>query len=167
MHPHFTPIENSQRKPEDLEGQSPHEANLIELLSSPYIKIWGIFLWQIVAFKMPLGKDGELTFSSVTGFSWRMGCRLHCEMLKKLSLFLKTWVDTKTGKWVVCREGLNYVFKNCNMGEQPSGIMVKFAHSTSASWGSQVQIPGTDLALLITTSCGGIPHKIEEDWHRC
>ena len=45
--------------------------------------------------------------------------------------------------------------------------MVKFAQSTSVAKGSQVQIPGADLALLIKPCCGGIPHKIEEDWHRC
>ena len=26
---------------------------------------------------------------------------------------------------------------------------------------------GPDLALLVKTHCGGIPHKIEEDGHRC
>ena len=50
---------------------------------------------------------------------------------------------------------------------QPSGIVVKFACSTLAARGSQVQIPGTDLALLIKPCCSGIPHKVEEDWHRC
>ena len=29
----------------------------------------------------------------------------------------------------------------------------------------QVQIPGADIALLIKPCCGGVPHKIEEDWH--
>ena len=49
----------------------------------------------------------------------------------------------------------------------PSGIVVKFECSTSVAWGSQVQILGTDLALLVKPCCGGIPHKIEEDWHKC
>ena len=42
--------------------------------------------------------------------------------------------------------------------------MVKFVHSTSAAQGSQVRIPGVDLALLIKPCCGGVPHKIGEDW---
>ena len=49
----------------------------------------------------------------------------------------------------------------------PSGIVVKFGPSASVAQGSQVQILGADLALLIKPCCGGIPHKIEEDWHRC
>ena len=39
--------------------------------------------------------------------------------------------------------------------------------SASVARGSQVVIPGTDLAPLVQPACGGIPHKIEEDWHRC
>ena len=50
---------------------------------------------------------------------------------------------------------------------QPSGVVVKFAHSVSAAWGLQFRIPGADLALLVESCCGGIPHKTEEDWHRC
>ena len=42
--------------------------------------------------------------------------------------------------------------------------MVKFAHSALVAQGLQVQIPGTDLALLIKPCCAGIPYKIEEDW---
>ena len=49
----------------------------------------------------------------------------------------------------------------------PGGIAVKFVRSTSAAWGSRVQIPGTDLAPLVKPHCVGVPHKIEEDWHRC
>ena len=47
------------------------------------------------------------------------------------------------------------------------GAVVKFAHSASVARGLQVQILGTDLALLVRPCCGGIPHKIEEGWHRC
>ena len=45
--------------------------------------------------------------------------------------------------------------------------MVKFVHSASVAWGSQVLIPGLDLhtAQLNKPCCGGIPHKIEEDGH--
>ena len=50
---------------------------------------------------------------------------------------------------------------------QPGGIVVKFAHSASVAQGSQVQIMGMYLAPLIKPQCGRIPHKIEEDWHRC
>ena len=49
---------------------------------------------------------------------------------------------------------------------QPGSVVVKFVCSTSAASGSQVQIPGVDLAPLIKPCCGGSPHKIEEDWHR-
>ena len=48
----------------------------------------------------------------------------------------------------------------------PGGIVVEFACSASAGQSSQVQILGTDLALLIRPCCGSISHKIEEDWHR-
>ena len=48
----------------------------------------------------------------------------------------------------------------------PGGVVVKFARSASGAWGSQVRIPGVDLAPLIRPHCGSIPHKIEEDWHR-
>ena len=52
---------------------------------------------------------------------------------------------------------------------QPSAVVLRFGHSASAAWGSQVQILGADLALLILIQpyCGSISHKIEEDWHRC
>ena len=45
--------------------------------------------------------------------------------------------------------------------------MVKFVHSTSVAQGSQVWIPGTDLAPLVKPCCGRIPHNMEEDSHRC
>ena len=48
---------------------------------------------------------------------------------------------------------------------QPSGVVVKFTCSVLAAWGSWVRIPGVDLALLIRSHCGGVPHKVEEDWH--
>ena len=53
------------------------------------------------------------------------------------------------------------------MEGQPGSTVVKFAHSSSVAWGLQVWIPGADLPLLIKPCCGGIPHKTEEDWHRC
>ena len=49
---------------------------------------------------------------------------------------------------------------------QPSGVVVKSAHSTSAAWSWQVQITGMDLVLLIKPHFDGIPHKIEEDWQQ-
>ena len=48
-----------------------------------------------------------------------------------------------------------------------NGIVVKFTCSASAAQGPQVWIPGADLALLVKPRCGGIPHKIEKEWHRC
>ena len=53
------------------------------------------------------------------------------------------------------------------MRGQPSGIVVKFARATLVAQGSQFQFPGVDLAPLITPCYGGIPHKTEEDGHRC
>ena len=49
----------------------------------------------------------------------------------------------------------------------PGGVVVRFVHSASVARGSQVQVPGTDLALLVKPCCGGIPHEMEGDWHRC
>ena len=48
----------------------------------------------------------------------------------------------------------------------PSGVVVKFRCFTLVAQGSQVWISGADLALLVKTCCGGIPHKTEQDWHR-
>ena len=48
-----------------------------------------------------------------------------------------------------------------------NAVVVKFVHSYSAAPGSQVWIPGADIALLIKPHCGNISHKTEEDWHRC
>ena len=49
----------------------------------------------------------------------------------------------------------------------PGGTVVKSARSTLVGWGSQVQIPRADQAALIKPCCGSIPHKREEDGHRC
>ena len=49
----------------------------------------------------------------------------------------------------------------------PDGTVIKIALSASAAQGLQVWTLGTDLALLVKPCCGCIPHKIEEDWHRC
>ena len=38
--------------------------------------------------------------------------------------------------------------------------------SASEARGSLVGILGAELALLIRPHCGGIPHKIEEDWQQ-
>ena len=48
-------------------------------------------------------------------------------------------------------------------GASPGGIVVKFARSTLAAQGSQVWIPGTDLAMLILPHCGIVTHKIDEN----
>ena len=45
---------------------------------------------------------------------------------------------------------------------------VKFAHSASAAWGSPVQIPSADMALLGKPCCSRRPtYKVEEDGHGC
>ena len=51
--------------------------------------------------------------------------------------------------------------------DRPNDVVVKFMRSASAAQGSRVRIPGMDLAPLVKPRCGGNPHKIEEDWHRC
>ena len=45
--------------------------------------------------------------------------------------------------------------------------MVKFACSASVARSSWVWIPDADLPPLVSPHCGGIPHKVEEDWHGC
>ena len=73
--------------------------------------------------------------------------------------------------------------KNSSRG-QPGGTAVTFARSTSAAWGSLVQIPGADMALLASHAVVGVPHtkwrktgtdvssepvflsKKEEDWQQ-
>ena len=42
--------------------------------------------------------------------------------------------------------------------EWPGGVVVQFACSTLAARGSQVQILGVDLALLIKACCGSVPY---------
>ena len=49
----------------------------------------------------------------------------------------------------------------------PGGVVVKFAHSTSAAQGSWVQIPGMNLHTTNQVILWWHPtYKIEEDWHR-
>ena len=40
-------------------------------------------------------------------------------------------------------------------------------YSSSAAWGSQVQIPGADLLHSLAMLWRSPTYKIEEDWHRC
>ena len=57
--------------------------------------------------------------------------------------------------------------KICCWG-QPSGAAVKCAPSASMAWGSSVQFPGVDMALLGKPCCGRRPmYKVEEDGHGC
>ena len=64
-------------------------------------------------------------------------------------------------------DSIHTALKNHSIGGQPGGVVVKFVCSALVAQGSQVQILGTDLALLVKPCCSSIPHKIEEDWHRC
>lgn len=58
----------------------------------------------------------------------------------------------------------NCLFK---LRDGPGGVLVGLTHSTSGSQGLRVQIPCVDLAQLIKPRCGCVPHKREQDWHRC
>ena len=60
----------------------------------------------------------------------------------------------------------SFLSKMQERGGQPGGVVVKFACSALAARGLQVWIPWVDLAPLVKPCCGGIPHKIEEDWPR-
>ena len=53
------------------------------------------------------------------------------------------------------------------MRGRTGGVVVEFACSASVAWALQVWILGMDLTPFGVLHCGGIPHKIEEDWHRC
>ena len=64
-------------------------------------------------------------------------------------------------------DSLHVLEKPPSFWSRPGGIVVKFENFASVAQGSQVQIPGMDLAPLIKPCCDGIPHKIEEDWRRC
>ena len=55
----------------------------------------------------------------------------------------------------------------CMWGCWPDGVVVNFPRFASEAWGLQVQIPEVDLAPIVQPHCGGIPHKIEEDWYGC
>ena len=52
---------------------------------------------------------------------------------------------------------LNFL-KETSVRGQPSGIAVKFAHSTLVAPGSQVQIPGTDLGTAWHTMLWQVSH---------
>ena len=67
--------------------------------------------------------------------------------------------------WQILKERRGTV-KNASLGGWPGGQVVKCACSTSAAQGSQVQIPGADVAPLIKPHCGGVPPKVEEDWQQ-
>ena len=62
-------------------------------------------------------------------------------------------------------EDRNY-FKKKNRG-CPGGRVVKFVCSASVAQGLQVWIPGAGLGPLVRLCFGSIPHKIEEDGHKC
>ena len=69
------------------------------------------------------------------------------------------WIIYKTNEWKTD--------KNRTSG-QPSGVVVKFAHSASAAQGSLVQMPGADLHTAHQDMLWQCPiYKAEEDWHRC
>ena len=58
------------------------------------------------------------------------------------------------------------ISKLCNRG-WPGGIVVKFARSTLAAQGSQVQIPRADLHTAHQAMLWQHPtYKTEEDWHQ-
>ena len=56
-------------------------------------------------------------------------------------------------RFILCK----FYFKMFALG-QPSSIVVKFTCSAVAAWGWQVRISGMDLAPLVESCCGSIPH---------
>ena len=88
-----------------------------------------------------------------------------------LCFFLVAWNrKLKLRKYLLaCVSLCSFTFlrKKCISWGWPSGVMVNVTHSALVAWGSQVRIPGTDLAQLVKTHCGSLPHKTEEDSHRC
>ena len=57
-------------------------------------------------------------------------------------------------------------FKRATIQVWPGGTAVGCARSASAAWGSRIQIPGVDMALLGKPCCGRCPtHKVGEDGH--
>ena len=49
----------------------------------------------------------------------------------------------------------------------PGGVVVKLMRSALVAQGSQVRMLGAYRATLVKPCCGGVPHEIEEGWHRC
>ena len=48
--------------------------------------------------------------------------------------------------------------KKENLRVWPSGVVVKFARSALAAWGSWLQIPGMNLHTVCQAICGSILH---------
>ena len=69
--------------------------------------------------------------------------------------------------WLKDNSDLVFFFKK-SLGGSLAGTAIKFTCSTSAAQGSQVRIPGADMAAVGMPCCGRCPtYKVEEDGHGC
>ena len=80
---------------------------------------------------------------------------------------LKTHFFKFSGNLSQLTSVLEHWLKIKTVGGWPGGVVVKVTHSMSAAQSLQVWIWVVELAPFIKPCCGGIAHKIEEDWHRC
>ena len=76
--------------------------------------------------------------------------------------------------WTHLQQGQSHIhyfimnIKYLGFRGQPSGAVVKCAHSVSVAQGLPVRIPGADMAPCGQLCCGRRPtYKVEEDGHRC
>ena len=89
----------------------------------------------------------------------------HSELKEVLSLML--WVNyEKLNFYTQTRSKFPEFKYRIHSRGQPHGVTVKFTLCFRQP-GLQVQIPGIDLAPLVKPHCGSIPHKVQEDGHRC
>ena len=84
-------------------------------------------------------------------------------IIKPLKVMLWAKIFKSTGKNVHCTLSQKSDFRG-----RRGGTAVKLTPSSSAAWGSLVQILGADMVPLGTPCCGRRPtYKVEEGGHEC